>query len=155
LADGSEQLRQVWRQRSRPFLLQWLSLSVRRVLLLPSRVVSLPPRQRLLRLTKWDGSLLHRIVIGPVTGSLHRRTTMNDFPLVRTAMTKVVVRLTRPRFLGLVAAALGTSLGLGAVQDAAACRKKSARCDRSSQCCSNRCRRGFCYPREKKKKKNR
>jgi hypothetical protein len=64
-----------------------------------------------------------------------------------------LARLPRSRFSGLVAAALAAVMGLGPVKNAAACRKKSARCERSSQCCSDRCRRGFCYPREKKKKK--
>ena len=50
---------------------------------------------------------------------------------------------------GLLAGGLGAASGLATVADAATarCRPKSARCASSDQCCSNRCRRGFCYPR--------
>jgi hypothetical protein len=60
-------------------------------------------------------------------------------------------RLTRSRFIGLLAAASGVAFGLDLLHVAATqCRKKSARCDRNDQCCSKRCKRGFCYPKRKK-----
>jgi hypothetical protein len=61
------------------------------------------------------------------------------------------LRVTRLRFGRLLITAIGAALGLDRVTGASAaqCRKKSARCDRSDQCCSNRCRRGFCYPRRR------
>jgi hypothetical protein len=73
---------------------------------------------------------------------------MKDQPFAGDPETALLARLTRPRFCGLIVA-LGTSLGLGSVTHvtAARCRKKSARCSRNDQCCSQRCKRGFCYPR--------
>lgn len=61
--------------------------------------------------------------------------------------TETRVTLTRSRFV----TALGAGLALVRARSEAAaqCRKKSDRCDRSDQCCSNRCRRGFCYPRRR------
>jgi hypothetical protein len=59
-------------------------------------------------------------------------------------------RLTRSRFIGLLAVTIGAAFGLDRLNVAAAqCRKKSDRCDSGSQCCSKRCKRGFCYPRRR------
>jgi hypothetical protein len=76
---------------------------------------------------------------------------VDNLPFGHAPTVKPLSGITRPRFFGLVAAALGAALGLGRVNDAAAarCRKKSARCSRKEQCCSNRCKRGFCYPRRR------
>lgn len=75
---------------------------------------------------------------------------MDKHPFTAVAQAEARVTLTRHRFCSLVFAALSTAFGFGRGAAAAArCRKKSARCDRSSQCCSNRCRRGFCYPRRR------
>jgi hypothetical protein len=59
--------------------------------------------------------------------------------------------LARLPFCRLILAALGAALSASQTDEvtAAKCRKKSARCDNSNQCCSKRCRRGFCYPRRK------
>ena len=75
---------------------------------------------------------------------------MNDRLFAAVAHTDGRGRLARLPFCSLLLSAVGISLGLGTMTGAAApCRKKSDRCDRSSQCCSNRCRRGFCYPRRR------
>jgi hypothetical protein len=73
----------------------------------------------------------------------------HPFANVSHAVTRV--RLTRSHFGRLLVAALGAGLELDRARSEAAaqCRKKSDRCDRSDQCCSNRCRRGFCYPRRR------
>jgi hypothetical protein len=59
------------------------------------------------------------------------------------------VRLARLPVCGLLVFALGSVLSHGRVTRtlAARCRKKSDRCDNGNQCCSKRCKRGFCYPR--------
>ena len=78
---------------------------------------------------------------------------MHNHAHVAASLIDAESRLSRSRLWRLFAAALGAVIGLGRASGAGACRKNSARCDRSNQCCSNRCRRGFCYPREKRKKK--
>jgi hypothetical protein len=75
---------------------------------------------------------------------------MNTLPLINLKPAETWARLTRSRFIGLLTASIGAVLGLDRLSGSAAqCRKKSARCDRSTQCCSKRCKRGFCYPRRR------
>lgn len=76
---------------------------------------------------------------------------MDNHRVARAARVDAQPRLTRHCFCRLFVAALGTALGLGSVANvtAARCRKKSARCSRMEQCCSKRCKRGFCYPRRR------
>ena len=74
---------------------------------------------------------------------------MNDAATANAPAAGFVRRLTRQRLMNLCAAALGAALGLGTIRETVACRKKSARCSRKEQCCSERCKRGFCYPRRR------
>ena len=71
-------------------------------------------------------------------------------PLVEdVARSGAWARRTRRPVCHLLAAGIAAALGhvrvIGVI--AAQCRKKSDRCDNGAQCCSGRCKRGFCYPR--------
>lgn len=74
---------------------------------------------------------------------------MNADSSMDTALANNPMRLTRPRFCGVCLAIVSALFGFAFPAAAARCRKKSDRCDRGSQCCSKRCKRGFCYPRRR------
>jgi hypothetical protein len=65
------------------------------------------------------------------------------------ALHEVLMREISRRTMCLPPVALAIGLRPTDTTLAARCRQKSDRCNSCSQCCSNRCRRGFCYPRRK------
>lgn len=74
---------------------------------------------------------------------------MNSLPVNDVAHAAVRAQFTRRLVPRLRVAAIALALGHSRVTRAitARCHKKSDRCDNSTQCCSGRCRCGFCCPR--------